>query len=201
MKVKRLIDFPYTNQSRRYVCGESVIQGFLWYYGVEHLEKEITDAFPFHVEGRKVRKTGITTKEMIKFFERRGLNVSTKVNMTLEQLKQSIDRGVPVIVAVQAWGEKTAQEYADRLRDEHYIIAIGYGGTSEGEPALIFEDPAVLAGTRGWLTEKDFEVRWKDRDYDGEVYDHLGLIVSGKKPEYQNKKLRNIDRGSRAEPR
>lgn len=105
----------------------------------------------------------------------------TKLNATqwsLNQVKQFVDAGTPVIVLLQAWADRymTIDDWRRDWDNGHYAIVIGLN-----KDVLLFEDPATIRRT--WLREREFLARWHDMDINtGEKYEHFGMVLLGKQP-------------------
>ena len=99
-------------------------------------------------------------------------------NVSLEQLRQHLDQGRPVIVLIQAWADRhlTLRQWRNNYDDGHYVVLIGYEGVE-----LYFEDPASFHRT--WLRENEFLARWHDRDpVTDEKLIHVGIVLRGREP-------------------
>ena len=79
-----------------------------------------------------------------------------------------MDKGTPVILLIQAWGDSST--YATD-ENGHYVVAIGYT-----DDELIVEDPSLRL-IRGWIAWDDLEARWHDTGLGGTRYDHWGMAV------------------------
>jgi len=128
------------------------------------------------------RETSGTEPEPIaKVAKALGLKAAIRENLTLKDLTDSLDRGVPVIVAIQAWLEALPKDFnwKDNWEDGHYVAVIGVD-----EKNVYVEDP-VLLGTRGVIPVQEFLDRW--HDYSGEPpldttdrkWIGLGIFIEG----------------------
>lgn len=56
-----------------------------------------------------------------------GLNAEHHFNMTMNDLEIFVNRGVPVIVLIQAWREEKDfdKKWIDLWDDGHYVVVIG----------------------------------------------------------------------------
>lgn len=63
--------------------------------------------------------------------------------MTMYDLEVFVNRGVPVIVLIQAWrGEEDREKRWDEIwEDGHYVVAVGVD-----EKYVYFEEPSILGG-------------------------------------------------------
>jgi predicted double-glycine peptidase len=67
--------------------------------------------------------------------------------MLISDLENSIMRGRPVIVQIQAWGDE-GTDYTNDFDDGHYVVAIGFD-----ENYLYFEDPWII-GNIAYIPKK-----------------------------------------------
>lgn len=74
--------------------------------------------------------------------------------MTDTELCAELDRGRPVIVMLQAWGERA--RYRGHWRDGHWVAAIGHDARG-----IFVEDP-LIDGARGFVTYAALADRWHD---------------------------------------
>jgi predicted double-glycine peptidase len=142
------IDLPNTFQLEGYTCGPAALMAIFAYYGVgpeEEWDLETT---------MKIDKTGSDPAHIIRAVKRYGLAFEESRPMRVARLCELLDRGRPVMIMVQAWGERDS--YAKRWSDGHWIVAIGHD--REG---VYFEDPALYR-TRGFLSFEELETRWHD---------------------------------------
>lgn len=86
-----------------------------------------------------------------------GFKITSKEGMTLDDLRQTIDKGLPVLIGVQMH------------KGGHYIVMCGYGlGTFQ------YLDP----GEEGPQTigYEEIDKIWFDWD-DGKIWDHWGMTI------------------------
>ena len=98
--------------------------------------------------------------------------------MTAKQVKEYINKKIPVIILLQAWAKNKITDWEKNWKNGHYVVAIGYG-----RDKFYFEDPA--SALRTYLKYNEFEKRWHDLR-DKKKYIHFGFAVFGKK--VKNKK-------------
>jgi len=194
MKIKKLIEFPETRQSTNFSCGASSVQAVLYFYGISIREDNLIQQMD--VKPTSIEHSGVPPQKIVSFLSKKGLNAPLHQRMTISQLKKLIDKNIPVIIAIQAWDSKNESNpkegfYSNKYTSGHYIVAIGYGFSSSGEPAIIFDDPSLLSN-HGWMTEKELLTRWHDKDSEGNFYNHLGIPVSGKEKTYKKTSLKKI---------
>jgi len=128
----------------------------------------------------RVRVSSSPITGIEKTIKKYGLKYESR-EMTVEEIKSSIDKEIPVIVVLQAWAKRKVNWKKD-WKDGHYVVVIGYN--SKG---FIFEDPSSFERTS--LTYGEFKKRWHDVSSEGKRYVHYGISVFGKKPKYDSKKI------------
>ena len=169
----KLLDFPRLRQTYDYDCGAKSLQSALAYYGIEVREDYV-------MKFAHTCKTGTPITGIEKTIKKYGLKYESR-EMTVEEIKSSIDKEIPVIVVLQAWAKRKVNWKKD-WKDGHYVVVIGYN--SKG---FIFEDPSSFERTS--LTYGEFKKRWHDVSSEGKRYVHYGISVFGKKPKYDSKKI------------
>lgn len=173
MRKDKLISFPSLRSGEPGVCGASVVSGILRYYGHPKSEKDAIEEM-----GEKSKKGGFSPMMIRDYIKGHGLGVIVKQDMDLSVLKKLLDRDIPVILAIQAWGGKSEKEYATKDVDGHYVVAVGYGKAG-GESSIILEDPS-MSGALGRIFESALLKRWHDKDRNGKIYNRLGIVVHRK---------------------
>src|SRR5688572_4973378 len=94
---KILSGVPLATQFYDYSCGAAALLSVLSYYGVETDEDEI-------IKGAETEtKFGTQITKMAKFAIDSGVPAEVRSNMTIEDLREQIKLGHPVIVEGQAW--------------------------------------------------------------------------------------------------
>jgi len=178
-----LITFPETRQSRSFDCGSTCVQSVLYYFGHEHRQDKLIEALDTSEE------FGTRPGNIVKYFVSNGLQVHSG-KMTIDQVKKYIDRGVPVMMVIQAWTDNPNEDYSTSLDDGHWVVAIGYDDESEGG-CMLFEDPSLL-NNRGFIPYDELDERWHDvMQEDTMLLDHYGIAVYGQKPAFNpNKRIK-----------
>lgn len=117
---------------------------------------------------------GTRTKEIIRFFEEKGLVCEESENNSIESIKKELGEGKLCLVAYQAWG--TEEEYQE-LESGHYSVIYG---VDENDVYLldpsIHEDEGMGLGKRKMRIDR-FLDQWKDKNNRGRVYDRWCLSV------------------------
>ena len=166
-----ILDFPELRQSYDYDCGALSLQSVLVYYGLDMREEMVMK----QLGSSEAHGTPITM--MIAGATYYGIDVDTRNDLTIDDLKNSIDNGWPVIIALQAWADYDRRHepnfsYNDIWNEGHYVVAIGYD-----DQKIYFEDPSDPRRT--WLSYPLLNDRWHDQDDTGEKYIHWGMICRG----------------------
>jgi predicted double-glycine peptidase len=167
-----MINLRIGRQSFDFDCGPKALQMVMEYYGVEIREDILINELG--TDG----KNGTSVDRMIFVAKKYGFQVFAATGVSLEQLKDFVDGGSPVIVLVQAWGERymTLEDWKMDYNDGHYAIVIGYN-----DNIIIFEDPSSIRRT--WLTEEEFLSRWHDIDpRTNKTLEHFAMVLMGKEP-------------------
>jgi hypothetical protein len=179
--VSILEGIPDVRQSTTYSCGAAALQAILSYWGIDKQERALMD------ELKTSEETGTSPDNIIRVAKEMGLEAYLKEGLDLEDLEESIKRGIPVIAAIQAWVEPQPPGYSweKDWEDGHYVIIIGLDSRN-----VYVEDPSLL-GTKGLIPRQEFLERWHDYsgapplDPSDRVYNHLGIFVIGKSPARQ----------------
>ena len=160
---------PEVIQHTTYSCGAAALHSVCCYWGVG-LRCDL-DYIPY-LECND--KAGTTPENIIYFARSLGLRAKEMHGMSIEDLKQLLDAGRPVICPIQAWGNK--RTYRDKNHSGHYVIVIGY------DDRRIYMEDSSLPGRRGYLIYRQFVQRWHDEDYYGNLYNQYGIAIwrSGK---------------------
>ena len=169
-----LEEFPNLRQTYDYDCGANALQSVLAYYGIDTREDKI-----LHIA--QTTKDGTDPKNIILAIEHYGLQQEAR-SMTAVEVKEFIERGIPVILLLQAWTETPDIDWENDWKDGHYVVAIGYDNEK-----MIFEDPSSFRRT--YLSYADLEKRWHDVDEDGNTYVHWAVAVHSKTRPVSREKL------------
>jgi ABC-type bacteriocin/lantibiotic exporter with double-glycine peptidase domain len=167
-----MIDLHIGKQVYDYDCGVQALLNVMTYYGVEVDRDELMQVLGTTEEG------GTPPQAMIAAAQNYGFEVKAGTQWSLNQVKQYVDAGTPVIVLLQAWADHymTLDDWRRDWDNGHYAIVIGLN-----KDVLLFEDPATIRRT--WLREREFLARWHDIDTKtSEKYEHFGMVLLGKQP-------------------
>ncbi len=86
-------------------------------------------------------------------------------------VRAELDRGVPVLLAIQAWADPPPADpagWAGRTGDGHYVVAVGHDAER-----FYFEDPAMFGV--GFIPKAELEARWHDYDEFGVRLERFGV--------------------------
>ena len=166
-----MLDFPEIRQAFGFDCGAAACKAVLAYYGIDIIESDL-------MKRLGTREDGTPSAGIVRVCQDYGLDVSEGV-LTIDELKQAISDGYPVIIALQAWAEDKDIDWSKEWEEGHYCVAVGYG-----DGRIIFEDPSDFH--RQYLTEDELMERWHDTGVEGsseegKKFIQFGIIVKGKK--------------------
>lgn len=164
------INLPSSRQQTDYTCGAVALRSIAKYYG-----KDLKDEEAFRQLCNSGKNKGTHPEDIAKAARALGFDATVKENLTVDELISYISKKIPVICAIQAWGNE--KEYKE-LRDGHYVVAIGFDNDN-----IYFEDPSI-SGSRPYLSKKEFLKRWIDREayIDNPIKKRLGIIIKGNRP-------------------
>ena len=180
-----LLTVPDVRQSTRYSCGASSLQAVLNYWGIDVSESDLMELL--HTSPH----IGTDPEAIVSVASSFGLSASLSENLSIGDLKKSIELTIPVIIRAQAWSgheenghwiSDTPDNWEDTWKEGHYMVVIGVDSRN-----VYLEDPLLL-GTRGIIPIDEFLSRWHDyqRKPNPEVqkivYNRLGIFISGDKP-------------------
>ena len=134
-----MINIPYYEQKTDYTCGPACLKMVFEHLGQKTTKRELA-AFM-----NTTSEAGTHTDEMPRAARAHGLSAFTKKGASVEDIKDFIRRGIPVIV-----------DYVEpEAEDRHFAVAIGFD-----DETLVLNDPWHGEGFR--LQIGEFERRWAD---------------------------------------
>lgn len=160
---------PDVRQTTDYTCSASALQAVLLYYGEEEGEPELAR------ELGATPQDGAPPEAIVRVAQAHGLKAEIREGLSIADLRAAVRRGIPVIVALQAWPNAPVTDYRSDWDDGHYIVVIAVE-----RDRLIFEDPTLL-GSRGVLSHREFADRWHDQD-GRKRWQRTGIFISGRPP-------------------
>lgn len=143
------IQVPLARQATNYTCGVAALQSVLHYFGQSYRQDVLAEALHSDPE------QGTNYKRMAAFAQASGIGCEAHEGLSITMLRNMIDEGKPVIIALQAWGE-SGVDYATDWEDGHYVVVVGYD-----DAHFYFMDPSVL-GNHTYLTVEALSARWHD---------------------------------------
>ena len=94
-----MIELHIGRQTFDFDCGAKALQTVLAYYGVDVREEELMEVLGTGEEGTPV-------SGMIQVAQDHGFKVLANDNWQLVDIKDFVDKGIPVIVLLQAWADR-----------------------------------------------------------------------------------------------
>lgn len=176
-----ILEFPVQNrQATPYTCGAECVGKVMEYYGEDFREMDLANILKTDPEEGKF------VRHIVGFFHHHGLKAVVKHRMTIRDLERQIDRKIPVIIMIQAWGsrENFEMNYRGDWDDGHFVVVIGYT-----PDRILIADPALYV--TGFIPKSEIIARWHDTDEDVKTY-QLGISVYGRKPKFDADKIEKI---------
>lgn len=167
------LNFPKIQQIYEYDCGAASLLSVLLYYGIEIKEGKIIKY------AKTEPREGTSIEGMLRTLEKFKLKYITK-KMTIKEIKNYINKKIPVILVLQAWNGKK-KNYLKGYADGHWVTAIGYTVNK-----IIFEDPYSFK--RVFLKNQELLKRWRGEDNKEKIH-NFGIAIFGKRPCYNPKAL------------
>lgn len=166
---EKLIRVPMVRQATDHTCGVASLQSILGYYGFDCREDILAEKL-------RVRDHA-EVKEIERYMRSLGFKVSQYREMSLEQLTSLTDRGLPVLVCVQAWEPPgtTIEQYRLCRDSGHWVVVIGYDKRN-----IYVMDPSTL-GNYAFVPRDEFMARWHDSD-EGESFLRFGMTFESPNP-------------------
>jgi ABC-type bacteriocin/lantibiotic exporter with double-glycine peptidase domain len=164
------VDFPEVRQVYNFDCGAAAMRTILNFYGFDVREDKI-------MQQAGTNDDGTNPSGLAKVAESYGLKWKIG-RMSVDGLKRMIDRGMPVLVLIQAWSDDPYPDYSG-WEDGHYVVAVGY----DDRGRIYFEDPS--SPLRVWMSEDEFNERWHSIGEGTKRTDHFAMLFYGRKPKYR----------------
>jgi len=175
-EVIKMLNFPETRQATSWTCGDSAVQTVLEYYGIDDHEMDLAGFLG------STETNGTSILKMIKFLNMNGLQTDCKEMMNVNDLIHYINKDIPIIMMIQAWGDKT--DYTKEWGDGHYTVAIGYT-----KDKILFSEPSLY--TTGYIGYRELMTRWHDED-ENKRYVRFGCAVYGKSIKFNKEEITHI---------
>lgn len=170
---QKFLRMPDVRQAGEDGAGIAALQAVFAYYGLDGRQDVLRQ--------RLTERNGSPNdfRQIVRVANEYGLKATVMSKMTEQQLRDQIDKGFPVIVAVQAWveggGTRSITDWARRKENGHWLVALGYD-----DMAFYFEDPAIFG--IGAIRRDVMPFRWHDYDGKGNRLEHVGIVVEGPSP-------------------
>jgi uncharacterized protein len=178
----KLLDVPNLRQTHDYSCGPGAVQAVMAYYGEDFRESELIRLM------NTTNDKGTYIKDIVQFLHYQGFSATIEHKMTIGELFSYIDKKIPVIVLIQAWGNEKdfKKNYKDCWNDGHFVVVVGYTDKN-----VLISDPAIF--NTGYIPITEFADRWHDFDEGDTRTYHLGIPVYGKKPRFDKEEFVRIE--------
>ncbi|SFR67406.1 C39 family peptidase [Anaeromicropila populeti] len=157
-----MIHVPLCRQGTAYTCGVAAVQSVLGYYCIDYRQ----DILEENLKSNPQRGTKV--EEIIKFAESINATGELLLNLKIDCIKEYLSLNLPVILMIQAWGEK--ESYEQTWEDGHYVVACGYDKYN-----IICMDPSIL-GNYTYISNEKLLSCWHDQS-DGIKYEKAGIII------------------------
>lgn len=173
------IEIPALRQYGNYTCGAACVQMLMnW---LEPYEADINLTQYEELLGT-TPENGTSPNAVLTYLEENGVDFAASQHLSLSALRQKLDAGHPVMMALQAWSSAEDGGYnlndpfqpETYLSEGHWVICVGYCQSAD-QPYYLFNDPACVGHVM--VYEDELDLRWIDRDGNGIVYDHFGIEI------------------------
>jgi len=167
---------PDVRQGTNYTCGVSTLQAVLHYWGIPAEEDDLARML------NTTSESGTYPQDMVRVASSMGLDAEFRDNVTLEELRDSLRQGFPVIIDGQAWRDPAdnGTPWSDEWDEGHYMVVLGMDDQN-----VYLEDPYMLGG-RGFMPRQEFLERWHNprglSPTDDVLQIHLGIFIRGDEP-------------------
>jgi predicted double-glycine peptidase len=180
MNTIKELDMPNDRQFSYWDCGDAVVVTALARFGIEPNPESLID------ELGSTQDWGTEPESIKKVLEDYGLTVELE-EMTIDDIKNYINKDIPIILDIQAWHFEDGREYdySDEWNDGHYVTAYGYT-----ETGIKLKDPSSLANRE--LSWEELEKRWHDVDREGNKLYKIGIAYYGLPVTYSNDKTESL---------
>lgn len=176
-----MIDLPNIRQTTDYTCGAASLLSVLNYYGL-YEDSEIALARELATS----TDWGTDPNNIVEVAKKYGLRVREFRGMAMKQLEGFASKGIPVIVAYQAWSDSEL-DWTLCWEDGHYSVVIGCDKNN-----VYLEDPSLGAGETGFISREEFIDRWHDVDHNCEPLYQYGIALSYAEHPFHNSRMNRI---------
>jgi predicted double-glycine peptidase len=158
---------PPVVQETDYTCGPACLRAVLRHFGITRAESTLA---------RELNCTpadGTLPRDIIRVAREYGFTALSFEKMGQRRLSKAVKAGHPVIIAIQAWADRSRPNYATTDDNGHYVVVVG--ADRKGVRIL---DP--VPGTEMNMSWKTLRQRWHDQDGEDEPYEQLGVVIKRK---------------------
>ena len=182
---RKLLRLPVYRQATNYTSGVACVLSVLRYarYEFDIREDNLATALSAsEIYGTKAENM-VNYLNAVRLDEEdfQYFNAEFRQGMTIDDLRNEIDKGNPVICDIQAWNWDENEEYtmdldySDEWECGHWAVAIGYNKDN-----IFFMDPSTSANYT-FIPNDRLEQRWHDYEEDDSgnrtKYIHSGIVV------------------------
>jgi predicted double-glycine peptidase len=172
---KGALPVPLVPQATRYSCGAAALLSVLQYFKSAYVNE--SGLYPAL---QTTPEAGTHPRAILRVALSKGLEGELKTGMTLDDLRESLARGMPVILDIQAWpvlkpGHPPV-DWKNTWEEGHYVVLVGMD-----EEFAYAMDPSTHA-SYGYLPLAELIDRWHDYEASSgkvERYIHLGIRLKG----------------------
>lgn len=160
---------PLVRQTTDYYCGPAVLVSVLTY-----LVDKVYEQSELATALKATANDGCTPDDLARVATHLGVRCEVLQGMTVEDVQDQLEQGRPVILDIQAWGEKLNYPNRD---DGHYVVAVGFDAEN-----IYVMDPSTDNNDYAALSKSELPQRWFDREGDGEETNHCGVVFYRSNP-------------------
>jgi len=153
---------PDVQQRTHFSCGAAVVHSICSYYGLG-----LPSHYDYFTHLETDEEYGTPPHKISNYLNQIGISAKVQSDMSVKDVCQNVQKGKPVILVLQAYGNPKAYKTD---ASGHYVVAIGYDKKN-----IIFEDP-WLNCVRGYISKTELLTRWHDCDYNNNHYIKTGII-------------------------
>jgi len=170
-----LTGVPDVMQSQTWSCGAGSFRAVLGYYGLSAVEANLIEML------NTTSTHGTYPWDIVNASEKLGFPAQWRENVTLDEVRASLEQGVPVIIDGQRFRDENTS-WDDTWDTGHYMVIIGLDDKN-----VYLEDPAVI-GSRLSVPRDTFVSLWHDYESelpvppDAHKYYHIGVFINGTVP-------------------
>lgn len=163
--MNKILNVPKVIQKYDYDCGACALQSVLKFYGINKSNKKIIELLKIKPE------LGADIPKIVNVAKIYGINVVSKENMRISDLKRALDKKYIILVEIQIYKDENISWRKSNIYG-HYCVVIGYDDKN-----LYLVDP--LYKKRKQLSYKEMNERWHGFATVSKIYNHWGMICKG----------------------